>query len=148
MKLEPWYTVFSIVFKGLFTQKWEFCHYLLTLMLFQPSKTFIIHFRNTIEDLSDEIWEISVPQLRNYHFDNWKSSWRDCKTSVEWFSPNSLKRHNRFITMNKFNLGFLHKHSSTHTSVVVNVSSSRLCLLDMREPKRFILVLRSMFELL
>jgi len=33
---------------------------LLSLMSFQTHKTFI-HFQNTNEDLSDEIWELSVP---------------------------------------------------------------------------------------
>jgi len=38
------------VLKGQFTQKFDFCHYLLTLMSFQTFKTFV-HLQNTNEDL-------------------------------------------------------------------------------------------------
>ncbi len=37
------------------TQKWKFCHLLLTLMSFQTRKPFV-YLRNTNEDIFDEIW--------------------------------------------------------------------------------------------
>jgi len=44
----PILSFFYLIFflKGLFTKKWIFCQYLLTLMLFQPRKTFV-HLQNT-----------------------------------------------------------------------------------------------------
>jgi len=101
-------------------------------MLFQTRKTFA-HLHNTNEDIYDEFWEPSVPLLKATQLPLWPL--KEFVNLIQWtecFIPNFLKRHEQM----KFRLLFIHKHPSTHTSVVVNGSSS----IDVWEPMRFILM--------